>query len=305
MIGHKHLRSSAPSRAGVVSGDAAPQLAAAGFVAAGSSQMVDPRMTAFGAPAFGRLLAAVAALQLESQGKLSLLAPLANLPGEIRLPVVIGEPISLAHLLTGSSGLVGHHVNTALPADAPAPSLAQALSSLPQPGSVATEAYLAGSTYATALAALVIEHAAGVPYADYIETALLRPLGMDSASIAQPLPRHVASQAAPGYTLRAGKASALTARRSLLPEAEGLYLSAADGAALLQALLGDGSRGSERVLAASQLPLLLEPQYRQAPGLPGVTLAFDELWLGEDRLLELTSSSAGYTCAMLLAAGGV
>ncbi|MCE5258585.1 MAG: hypothetical protein LLG44_05915, partial [Chloroflexi bacterium] len=78
------------------------------------------------------------------------------------------------------------------------------------------------------------------------------------------------------------------------------YLSAADGAALVQALLGGGARGSERILSSEQTARLLQSQFTLAAGVPGVTLAFDELWLGTDRLLELASSSGGFTGAMLL-----
>ncbi len=272
----------------------------AGTTSLAGGQPVDASLTAFNAPAFGRLLVAIAALQLESQGKLDLLAPLGVLPEEITLPPSGGAELTLAHLLTRSAGLSERTIGTARTDASEVPSSAQALREMRQTGVVYPETTLSESAYIPALAALLVEHAAGMRYSDYVEASILRPLGMGASSIAQPLPLHVAAQAASGHSVRLGKLNTMAARSYLLPTAEGFYLSAADGAALVQALLGGGARGGERILSSEQTARLLQPQFTLAAGAPGVTLAFDELWLGTDRLLELASSSGGFTGAILL-----
>ncbi|MHB9032033.1 MAG: serine hydrolase domain-containing protein, partial [Anaerolineae bacterium] len=284
----------------LVEGDGTLALSGAGKADLVNGVRVDAEHTAFNAPAFGRLLAAIAVLQLASQGKLSILAPITALPDGVNLPVSPGEPLSLAHLLTNSSGLGNPTVGTMRSSAADVPPLAAALGNLALLPQVAPETIINASSYATALAAALVERASGSPYSDYVEANILRPMAMDSSSLAQPLPLHVAEMAATGYAMRRGKPQALPDEYYMLPAADGLYLSAADGAALLQALLTDGSRGTERILAADQVSALLDTQFSLSPDLPGETLAFDELWLGSDRLLELASSSAGFSEAMLL-----
>jgi CubicO group peptidase (beta-lactamase class C family) len=60
------------------------------------------------------------------------------------------------------------------------------------------------SNWATSLAGLIVANVSGVSFEDYVETNILRPLGMESSTFREPLPEALEKRMSVGYTYEAG-----------------------------------------------------------------------------------------------------
>ena len=110
----------------------------------------------------------------------------------------------------------------------------------------ATPAY---SNYATALAGYIVERTAGVPFDDYLEQHIFKPLDMESSTFRQPLPERLKSQMSQGYA-RASEDPKPFEIVGVAP-AGALSASGADMAKFMIAHLQKGAFGSGRILQES------------------------------------------------------
>jgi len=105
-------------------------------------------------------------------------------------------------------------------------------------------------------AGLVCEKAAGKPWGELVETRLLRPLGMKSATVTSP------ADTVGGHRLdAAGKLAAVPRYEMKTPNAAGsLHASADDLALWLRFLLNEGKVGDRRLVSAKNLRETWTPQ---------------------------------------------
>ena len=170
-----------------------------GFADVAARTPVDPERTLFRPGSVSKLFTWTAVMQLVEAGKLDLDADV-NEYIDFKIPPYEGEPITLRNIMTHTAGFE-ESVRNLISSD---PDAVTALGDyvrddLPQrvfaPGT--TPAY---SNYATALAGYIVERASGLPFDDYIERNIFRPLGMTNASFRQPLPERLKGQIATGYS---------------------------------------------------------------------------------------------------------
>ena len=128
-----------------------------------------------------KVLTAVAAMQLVETGQLSLEEEVATYFKGLRVPDLYDEPILVADLLRHTSGLdelPGRRAGRAEDIRPLREFLSEHLVQYRAPGTVTSY-----SSYGMSLAGLLVEELTGSSYAEYVETRIFRPLGMNDSRI--------------------------------------------------------------------------------------------------------------------------
>jgi len=177
-----------------------------GLVEAGSATPVTSR-TLFQAASISKPVAALAALRLVEQGKLTLDEDVNAKLASWKVPdneFTRTEKVTLCRLLSHTAGLTVHGFG-GYPADAPVPTLVQALDGQKPANSAAVRAdavpgslwRYSGGGY-TVMQQLMID-VSGKPFPALLSELVLAPLGMTDSSYEQPLPVDRRDAAASGH----------------------------------------------------------------------------------------------------------
>jgi CubicO group peptidase (beta-lactamase class C family) len=219
-----------------------------GYSDVAARKPVDPNLTLFRPGSVSKLFTWTAVMQLVEQGKLDLDADV-NTYLDFKIPDAHGTPVTLRNIMTHTAGFeeqlkelmgvegeinptLGEHLRDWVPTRIFAPGK--------------TPAY---SNYATALAGYIVERTAGVPFDDYLDEHIFKPLGMENATFRQPLPERLKSQMSRGY--ERGSLPAQPFEIVGVAPAGSLSASGADMARFMIAHLQKGAFGSGRILQES------------------------------------------------------
>jgi CubicO group peptidase (beta-lactamase class C family) len=172
-----------------------------GLARQGTSQGVTPA-TLFQAASISKPLTALAVLRLAAAGRVDLDADVNSVLTSWRIPdneFTAIEKVTLRRLLSHSAGMADWTVGGGWQPGHPLPSLPDLLEgAAPTPssrGAVPARVVLPVnsrwrySNYGYAVIQLLLEEATGVPFAAHMLESVLRPLGMERSTFAQPLPR--------------------------------------------------------------------------------------------------------------------
>lgn len=227
-----------------------------------------------------KLFTDIAIMQLAEAGELEIDAPVSRYLPEFAPAGFAGAPITLRQLMSHRSGLVreppvGHYFDDA------APTLAATVASLSgvplvyEPG-VRTKYSNAG----VAVAGYVLEATQGLPFAEYVDHAVLQPLGMDDTAFAPD--SALLAKLARGYMwgYDRGRFDAPGFELGMAP-AGSMYSTVLDLARFMGAMFRRGEGENARILRAETLESMWEAQAGTGYGL-GFRLAqrFGERWLG-------------------------
>jgi hypothetical protein len=153
---------------------------------------------------------------------------------------------------------------------------------------------IAYSNYGTALAGYIVQQISGLPYADYLEQRIFRPLRMTHSTVRQPLPPALAGDLATGY--RNGNEDRWNSGgfeyMNLFP-AGAVSTTAVDMANFLIAHLEDGKFGDFRLLSEASARRMHAPAFSYDPRVGGMALGFFDdriggrrvIWHGGDTML--------------------
>ena len=141
---------------------------------------VDVERTVWPIASVTKLFTGVAALQLVDSGDLALDQDINRYLRQIAVPAQGYPPITLAHLLSHTSGLDELPGRQFDPDSSPPPPLAKFLDGrlvrYRAPG-----LYTAYSSYGVALAGVAMEDASGLTYEEFVRRRILEPCGMNTA----------------------------------------------------------------------------------------------------------------------------
>ncbi len=174
-----------------------------GYADVAKRRPVDPNLTLFRPGSVSKLVTWTAVMQQVEAGKLDLDADV-NRYLDFAIPAYHGQPITLRQIMTHTAGFeeankklitydardvepIGAYLKRHVPARVYAPGT--------------TPAY---SNWATTLAGYIVERVSGMPFDDYVEQRIFRPLDMRTASFRQPLPPRLRGLMAEGYPLGSG-----------------------------------------------------------------------------------------------------
>jgi len=223
--------------------------------------------TLFQAASMSKPVAAMAALALVEEGRLSLDQDVNRWLSRWQVPSHPWEadhPVTLRRLLSHTAGLNVHGF-PGYPANAAVPTVEEVLAgSGPANTAPVTVASRPGERWrysggGTTVVQLLIEEVAGVPFERYLEERVLRPLGMDASTYAQPLVAGLSERAATAH--RAG-ARPVPGRYHTYPEmaAAGLWTTAADLARWIVAVQRSLGGDTTGILSPEMTHAMITPQ---------------------------------------------
>jgi CubicO group peptidase (beta-lactamase class C family) len=240
-----------------------------------SRKPVSPTDTLFRPGSVSKLFTWTAVMQLVEQGKLDLDRDV-NDYLDYKIPPAFGKPITLRNLMTHTPGFSegvrdmfadkgGQYatMNTFMPTHIP--------QRIFPPGTV--PAY---SNYGAALAGYIVQRVSGMPFEQYLEENIFKPLQMQHSTFVQPLPKELQPLMSSGYKLGSDdKAKDFEIIGGESP-AGALSASADDMTHFMIAHLQNGKYGSAQILSPNTAILMHSRQRTDNEALNGMALGFYE-----------------------------
>lgn len=164
---------------------------------------VKPEETIFRVASISKLFTAIAVMQLVEKGQINLNDDVNKHLKSFQLDNNFPQAITIAHLLTHTSGLDGTIIGTSASQKSEILPIGNYLvkykpKRVRPPGEIT-----AYSNYGLALAGYIVELTSGIPFAEYIDKNILQPLEMTHSSFEQPPPKKHFSQNLPiGYKFK-------------------------------------------------------------------------------------------------------
>jgi CubicO group peptidase (beta-lactamase class C family) len=219
-----------------------------GFSDFSARKAVDPKRTLFRIASNSKMFVWTSVMQLVEDGKLDLHTDVNRYLKGLQIPDTFPEPVTLENLMTHTAGfedkvigLFAHEREKVLP-------LAELMKRdtphrIFPPGKVT-----AYSNYGTALAALIVEQTAGMPFEQYLNERILKPLGMEHATLAQPLPPVLAPDMSKAYRWSGGELQEQPFEYVPWAPCGAMSVSGEDMARFMMAHLNEGALGNARIL---------------------------------------------------------
>jgi CubicO group peptidase (beta-lactamase class C family) len=254
---------------------------------------VDPEQSVFRPGSVSKLFTWTAVMQLVEQGKLDLDTDVNTYLKDMQIDKAWDKPITLRNVLTHTTGFEDGAVGYLFAKD-PKDLLPlnewlkkhQPERARPPTTDFSSGANAAYSNYAAALAGHIVEQVSGMPFDDYIEQNIFKPLGMTHSTFREPLPPELASHFAGGYRMEAGQFERREFEyiHSIAP-AGSLSATAADMAKFMLAHLQGGALGDARILKPETVELMHARQMSPDPALNGHCLGFYETYIDGRRVI--------------------
>ena len=257
---------------------------------------VSPDSTLFRVGSITKVVTAVAALQLVDDGRLDLHGDVNDRLRSVQVADSLGS-IALHHLLSHTAGLDEIRPGTQADSAADVVSLDRFLEArlrpVMPPGSLPIY-----STYGITLAGLLVQDVTGEAYESYVRENVLRPAGMLRASLESN--RRPSGRLARGYVLEGDQLVEQPYEWYHTTPASSLNATASDMARFAAALLDAASGRDTTLLSRRQAAMMLRPQGRGHPEVPGFAYGFFEGDYAGVRVLEHGGLMAGTTAHLVL-----
>ena len=269
-----------------------------GFADVAAQKTIDPARTLFRIASVTKVFTATAVLQLAEQGKVHLgVDAQMYLPG-VRLSRAFARPVTVADLLSHTSGFDERTIGMAAPTAAPAPPLDRFLERDMPSRVVPAGLFYSYSNYNYGLAGAVVQAAGGMPYEEYVTRNILAPLGMANTSFD---PGSAASATpATGYRYRGGTYRALSQDVFADTAAGQLYSTGSDMARFMLCELQGGQLGGTRILGSRWVQRMLTPRFDESHQLPASGYAYVEEPIDNRRPIEQAGDWNGYASLLFL-----
>jgi CubicO group peptidase (beta-lactamase class C family) len=169
-----------------------------------NQRLVNANKTLFRVASISKLFTWTAVMQLVEQGKLDLHTDINVYLKEFQIPDTYPQPVTLAHLMTHTSGFAEKWIGLASrSADEIIPLGKYLLNNIPS--RVHPPGDLTGYTNVGAdLAGYIVEKISGISFNRYVEENIFKPLGMAHSTFRQPVPADLSSNLAKGYSYTNG-----------------------------------------------------------------------------------------------------
>jgi CubicO group peptidase (beta-lactamase class C family) len=231
---------------------------------------VDPKRTLFRVASNSKMFVWTAVMQLVEQGRLDLNADVNQYLKGVRIPATYPQPVTMANLMTHTAGFEDMVVGLFTHSPTSMRPLADVIRD-----KIPARVFLPGrvtaySNYGTALAGLIVEQISGVPYELYLRQRILDPLGMQHATLAQPLPANLAPDMSKGYHWDGGKLQEKPFEYVPLAPCGGMSIAGDDMARFMIAELNDAAG----ILKPETARLMRERLISYSPAVPGMLHGF-------------------------------
>ena len=240
-----------------------------GYADAALKKPVLPDATLFRPGSISKLFVWTSIMQLVEQGKLDL-----DRDVNEYLDFKVPAGITLRHIMTHTSGFEETVRELFVPSEKDLGTLkGYLLEHLPQqifaPGKV--PAY---SNYATSLAGYIVERVSGEPFAQYATAHIMKPLGMERTTFAQPLPNALKGLMSSGYSVASQPVKGFEFVKAY--PAGSISTTAADMTRFMMAHLNGGELGDVRLLKPETVQQMQTRQMSPYPAMHAMALGFYE-----------------------------
>lgn len=260
-----------------------------------SGQSFTPDQTIFPIASVSKLFTATAAMQLVDSGAIELDADANRYLESAKIPPTYPEPVTVAQLLSHTSGLdelPGRRVRSASELMPLGKFLSQRLVRVHAPGEMTSY-----SSYGMSLAGLLVEEVSNTPFENYLRQHIWQPLGMTDTSIAMP---GDTSRLATAYELDGEKLVPIPYEFYQTPPVASILSTADDMSRFMIAHLDGGRFGDKRILSEAATWRMHRREATMHPKLPGWTLGFQEGDLNGLRILEHGGDIGGFSTLLTL-----
>lgn len=251
-----------------------------GYAEIGANRPVDPEQTLFRIGSTAKLFTWTAIMQLVEQGKLDLDTNV-NEYLDFEIPNRLEykgkkdavKPITIRHLMNHTPGFEDYMSGVfSISEDRLIPLAQHVQENRPArvfvPGEVS-----AYSNYGTALAGYIVELISGVPYAQYIEENIYKPLTMKNSTFRQPIPNELAENMSKPYRYINGEF--VEGKFEFLTEPSGsMSSSASDMAKFMLAYLQEGQYKDSRILKPETIQKMFTEPFTHHLKLDGMAHGF-------------------------------
>jgi CubicO group peptidase (beta-lactamase class C family) len=233
--------------------------------------------TMFRPGSVSKLFTWTAVMQLYEQGKIDLDADVNTYLKDFKIPATYPQPITMNHLLSHTPGFedlgTGMWARKVKDLSPLGKFLAAHMPARVRPPGEVTSY----SNYGTALAGYIVELIAGIPFEDYIEQTIFKPLGMQHSSFREPLPAELEPDMSVAYTFKNGllKAEDFELINGMIP-AGSLSACATDMAKFMIAHLQNGQFGDHRILKEETAKFMHTRLFAHDPRIAGNAHGFWE-----------------------------
>ena len=252
-----------------------------------SKTPVLPDRTMFRPGSVSKLFTWTSVMQLYEQGKLDLNADVNAYLKEFQIPATFPQPITLNHLLSHTPGFEERGTGMAARKPEDLMPLGKWLATY-MPARVRPPGELTSySNYGTSLAGYIVEVVSGMPFEQYIEENIFKPLGIEHSTFRQPLPEALAPDMSTGYTYKNGafKEEKFELLNGMAP-AGALSACATDMARFMIAHLQNGAYGDARILKEETAKFMHSRLFGHDPRINGNAHGFWEFGYNDLHLIE-------------------
>jgi CubicO group peptidase (beta-lactamase class C family) len=234
---------------------------------------------------------ATAVMQLVEQGELDLHTDINQYLTVFQLESAFPEPVTLAHLLTHTGGFLDPPYVTYTDPQQVQPLGPFLAANMPSPTNPPGKAFIY-SNFGYALAALIVEEVAGIPFDQYVEQNIFTPLKMTHSSylLAPPLPENLVT----GYMFRDGTQIPQPIDYDDDYPGGSIVSTAEEMSHFLLAHLGDGCCQGGCILKATTLAEMHQRQADTPYEEQYVTFGFTEGIIDGQRVLGHTGAIRGF-----------
>jgi len=257
----------------------------------------DPDQSIVRGGSMAKTVTALAVMQLVEQGKLDLDADVNQYLTHFQIPNTYDEPITARDLLHYTAGLdtrfIGIRVESMDEILPLSDYLAHHLTErVRPPGEIRSY-----NDLEIALAGLLVEEVSGMPYEEYVQEHIFKPLGMDSTSIY--LPKEDEARVALGYQSN-GQPFPLNYYYLNDAAGAGFNTTASDLARYMIMHLENGRYGNVQLITDESAKELHTTRFQHDPHLPGIAYTFDEQFWGSHRVLAKGGGAPGFSNRIIL-----
>lgn len=261
---------------------------------------VSPDTTLFHLGSVAKLMTATAVMQLVEQGSLDLQADVNDYLSDFQITDTYPQPITLFHLLTHTSGLEQHGIDTAAQGTDDYLSLSTYLQKQPPQRLMPPGEVIIYSSVGIAIAGQVVEDVTGEPFAEYIRQHIFNLLRMTRTSFIVP-PDYPTVNTAIGYRYQNGEYIPYLDRYYSLVAPGGDFISTGlDMANFMLAYLKDGRLGNTQLLKPETVQYIQSQQVTHHPKIRGRAIGFSEWIESGQRAIFHDGSAPGFLSRVFL-----
>lgn len=271
-----------------------------GYADLDKKKAILPDQTLFRVASISKLFTAMAVMQLYEQRLLLLDTDVNKYLSHFQLDANYPEPVTISNLLTHTAGFRGGSIGNITRDESEVMLLKDYVVVKRQPRALPPGQVINYSNYGYNLAGYLVEEVSGVPFSEYIDRNILRPLGMEKSSFV--LTADQAPELAKSYAFEDGKYEVIPDEYGLSKPAPcgSLISTAADMARFMIAHLQDGSYGDNEILGAETAREMHEQQFTNHPKLPGTCYGFYEYYGNNLRAIFHDGDLSGFSSRLFL-----